>query len=272
MLSLFKPQRENLFRLYGLLFAFVACTERYVLYEIARTCRETVFPLFYETNFIRVSLLLIPFLLFCCLEKNGVIKTFISNLPFFLFSLAILASPAVQWVYFTVALVTCFLVDKLRKFAVGITLCIIVFVVVMPTLLSGDCSTISSVKANMHTLQTLIERYARENGGRFPDSVKHLKEEATARGYWKNIINPLTGEGAGYGEAFVDASEQDILLAMSDTRKVTLPERREFFGIRFNNGYSEKAWRGKVMYQKLARNSYAIYAMGHTEVSMATKS
>lgn len=64
----------------------------------------------------------------------------------------------------------------------------------------------SSVKANMHTLQTIVETYAVDWGGVYPADVEALKIEATQAGreYWKEFTNPFSGqsgEGLSYGDA-----------------------------------------------------------------------
>lgn len=45
---------------------------------------------------------------------------------------------------------------------------------------------------NMHTLQTMLETYAVDWGGVYPENIKALKNEAVAGEYWKNIENPYT--------------------------------------------------------------------------------
>lgn len=53
-----------------------------------------------------------------------------------------------------------------------------------------DRAKISSVKANMHTLQTMLETYAVDNNGSYPKNIKELQIEATQKGYWKELYNP----------------------------------------------------------------------------------
>lgn len=57
-----------------------------------------------------------------------------------------------------------------------------------------------SVKANMHTLQTMLETYAVDWGGLYPDSLAQLKHEATnsSYAYWKELTNPYTSETGLY--------------------------------------------------------------------------
>ncbi|MGV3526373.1 MAG: DUF3352 domain-containing protein [Candidatus Sericytochromatia bacterium] len=55
------------------------------------------------------------------------------------------------------------------------------------------------VKANMHTLQTIVETYGVDWGGAYPESLAALEKEARmcGREYWKSLSNPVNpAEGA----------------------------------------------------------------------------
>lgn len=56
---------------------------------------------------------------------------------------------------------------------------------------NSDRAKISSVKANMHTLQTLLETYSVDNGVLYPESIINLKKAAKKGNYWKEIKNPF---------------------------------------------------------------------------------
>ncbi|MGV3526233.1 MAG: hypothetical protein ACO1RX_18585 [Candidatus Sericytochromatia bacterium] len=60
----------------------------------------------------------------------------------------------------------------------------------------------SSVKANMHTLQTMLETYAVDWGGVYPPSLNVLYQDAQIpnRAYWKELTNPYTAQ-RGLGKA-----------------------------------------------------------------------
>lgn len=63
-----------------------------------------------------------------------------------------------------------------------------------------DRAKISSVKANMHTFQTMVETYAVDAGGVYPEDVGDLHTSAAATtgatsAYWKAFNNPFTNEG-----------------------------------------------------------------------------
>src|SRR5690606_10094262 len=66
---------------------------------------------------------------------------------------------------------------------------------------------VSSTKANMHTFQTMVETYAVDWGGYYPDSVAALKNEAqnVDYPYWKELMNPFSDQ-SGEGKAYLDYS------------------------------------------------------------------
>lgn len=68
---------------------------------------------------------------------------------------------------------------------------------------------IFSVKGNMRTLQVMLETYAADWQGRYPDSLEQLKAEATQPKliYWKDFSNPVTAaRGIGSLGAMAESS------------------------------------------------------------------
>ncbi len=61
-------------------------------------------------------------------------------------------------------------------------------------------SKLSSVKANMHTLQTVVETYAVDWGGVYAPNLTALKYEGTRPGreYWKEFTNPFTAKSGAH--------------------------------------------------------------------------
>ncbi|PKL76396.1 MAG: hypothetical protein CVV27_10465, partial [Candidatus Melainabacteria bacterium HGW-Melainabacteria-1] len=100
---------------------------------------------------------------------------------------------------------------------------------------------ISSVKANMHTLQTLVETYAVDWGGIYPRNLQDLYAEASRKtdygSYWRDVKNPYSAQsGIGHQGSLLDF-------------KNYLPEAKADF-------------KGLAMYQPLPGpepTSYAIY-------------
>ncbi|MEZ0368088.1 MAG: DUF3352 domain-containing protein [Candidatus Sericytochromatia bacterium] len=62
---------------------------------------------------------------------------------------------------------------------------------------------ISSVKANMHMTQTIVETYAVDYGGIYPATVAEMVKEAQQRDYWREFTNPFSQE-SGMGPALID--------------------------------------------------------------------
>lgn len=64
----------------------------------------------------------------------------------------------------------------------------------------GSGEKLSSVKANMHTLETIVETYAVDYGGVYPSNLSALRYEAKRPGreYWKEFTNPLTGKSGAH--------------------------------------------------------------------------
>ena len=69
-----------------------------------------------------------------------------------------------------------------------------------------DRAKLSSVKANMHTFQTMAETYAVDWGGVYPTNVAELKADATVatKNYWKDFVNPFTNN-SGVGASYMDS-------------------------------------------------------------------
>lgn len=62
-----------------------------------------------------------------------------------------------------------------------------------------DRAKISSVKANMHTVQTMLETYGVDWGGTYPSTVSQLVTEAVGASnpYYKDFTNPFTSKSMG---------------------------------------------------------------------------
>lgn len=66
-----------------------------------------------------------------------------------------------------------------------------------------DHSKLSSVRANMHTMQTMVETYYVDHQ-RYPANLQVLKKAAIAGKYWKQFSNPLYQTEAAYLNAEPD--------------------------------------------------------------------
>lgn len=54
-----------------------------------------------------------------------------------------------------------------------------------------DKARISSLKANMYTLQTMVETYGVDAEGYYPTSLEALQKAAEENDYWRQITNPM---------------------------------------------------------------------------------
>jgi type II secretion system protein G len=82
----------------------------------------------------------------------------------------------------------------------------ILVAIALPNFIAAqDRAKLSSVKANMHTIQTTAETYAVDFGGVYADNLTKLHDEATTKNYWKDFKNPFTGS-VGSGAAWMPAN------------------------------------------------------------------
>lgn len=79
-----------------------------------------------------------------------------------------------------------------------------------------DRAKLSSIKANMHTVQTMIETYGVDWGGTYPTDVGNLAFEAATNSnpYWKDFTNPFTSKTSNMG---IPASVAAAGTATADT-------------------------------------------------------
>lgn len=184
-----------------------------------------------------------------------------SNFPFLLFQLLLLAQPNWQISYFSAGLLVmgiAFLQRRFSRFKLSFSLqrpilkskvwLVLPFVLVefmLPNFFTvEDRSKVSSVKANMHTFQTIVETYAVDWGGVYSASPQAIKFEATQAGrdYWKDFTNPCTGK-SGYQLSYQEYGKWPLT-----------PAFIEIIGIRFYRALPanlppERDSRCKVLYQ-----------------------
>jgi len=108
----------------------------------------------------------------------------------------------------------------LRGASSVIVICLLVLII-LPNFIFSGCggSKTSSVKANMHTFQTMVETYGVDHAGIYPPNVEALKFSATDTStengtYWKDFTNPFSsnsGLGASYDNAHFQRSPGMIL-------------------------------------------------------------
>ena len=68
----------------------------------------------------------------------------------------------------------------------------ILVAIALPNFIAAqDRAKVSSVKANAHTLQTVLETYAVDWGGQYGSNLLNNQSEASGKGYWKDYKNPF---------------------------------------------------------------------------------
>jgi len=68
----------------------------------------------------------------------------------------------------------------------------ILVAIALPNFISAqDRAKISSVKANLHTAQTMLETYSVDWSGQYPPNTTMLNQEATQKKYAKELKNPF---------------------------------------------------------------------------------
>lgn len=130
--------------------------------------------------------------------------------------------------------------------------------IVLPAM-ACDCSKVSSVKANMHTLQTLLEMYAADHQGQYPPNLATLQRAAETGKYWKSFANPYTGK-TGNLQAFGD-DIQLLRMMQAGIRHPEKPLYHEMLGIRWYPAdyYKRKKAEGLVLFASQGPHAYRIY-------------
>lgn len=133
-----------------------------------------------------------------------------------------------------------------------------------------SCSKSSSVKANMHTLQTMVETYAVDWKGVYPPTLAALITEAqqtSERGaYWKEFTNPYTRQ-TGVGKSLTAVPLNKFYQVKRQLQKRELPHT-DLLGLRFYHAQAQAELPplapltlepGMAVYIPVNQNQYFIY-------------
>ena len=95
----------------------------------------------------------------------------------------------------------------------------ILVAIALPNFIAAqDRAKLSSVKANAHTLQTILETYAVDWAGQYGSNLANNQSEAVGKGYWKNYKNPFNQNGV----ANFDLVAANLIVA-AGTGQTTFP-------------------------------------------------
>lgn len=229
----------------------------------------------YGANLWRVPILLLAWLILTYLEAVFInskvtavslwLRQLFWGLPVLLLCLGIIALPSFANVYFIFSLLALAVRISLKgpkpsgwnkhpflyRFGIlaGFISVIFVYLMIRISYFIGttDCSKNSSVKANMHTLQTMVEQYVQQNG-RYPQNLNQLYQAAkhSQPVYWKEFTNPYTGK-------------QGMTATMLEYSETSEPSYYDLLGIRF---YLHNRYMGRVAYKPVGPKVYRIYGFG----------
>lgn len=267
-MSFFSVKSANYFRLYSIIFCAVILFERYILWDFGYRGEVPLYdPSFYSFNYIRIALIVIPFIYASFIyDGRSQIKGLRYNLPFFFLCLFSVALPLAQIAYFALFLTSCILIKNLRLFGIVLCLsCSLALIVLLPNYIgTGDGVRVSSVMANMHTFQTALETFAVDYKGTYPVNALLLQQEGEKSGYWKNFRNPIIGK-YGYGLSFSDISKNQLreMKKNGPGDYFARVERRydlDFLGVRILSLENKSSgFAGKVLYRRVSSNKYVLY-------------
>jgi prepilin-type N-terminal cleavage/methylation domain-containing protein len=103
-----------------------------------------------------------------------------------------------------------------------------------------DRAKLANVKSNAHTVQTMLESYGVDFGGKYPTTVVNLQQEAQTGAYWKTLANPFDGltttsvetlttatfaNGGSVGYNMQDATNTHYFVYGSDKNKVHIKDK-----------------------------------------------
>ena len=128
-------------------------------------------------------------------------------------------------------------------------------------MLACQCrARVSATKANMHSLQTMVEIYAANHDGNYPANLNLLEAAARNEHYWRDLKNPYT-LASGYGKSYQSLAHWKNI-AVHEALQVQYR-----WGLRLRaRGYSKIKVRsskqpGLVLYEYLSPSHYRIYGV-----------
>ena len=95
-----------------------------------------------------------------------------------------------------------------------------------------DRAKLANVKSNMHTFQTIVETYAVDWGGTYPQNIAEANNQATqaANPYWKSLTNPFTSATNAITNATKPATTTSTAVMLTGQTAATLQGLTGYLG------------------------------------------
>lgn len=206
-------------------------------------------------------------------EINFLIGLIFRPIALFLLFIGDLALESYMWGYIFFGVVLSNIVFWQRKV---LNIYFFLMYIILPPLnvqaYACNCTKISSVKANMHTLQADIENYRRIYGF-YPDSLKKFEKPSGGKLEYKKFYNPFL-ESPKIGVARIDYHDflktyyPTIQYEAENNGNVKLKEIEQikpFYdiaGVRIFTEKPQKSMDGLVIYNSLSKDEYQIIGTG----------
>ncbi len=266
---------QSWWSLYALAYSVIVFIERYY-YSTTRHggCGITFPDPFFLNNSWRLLLLLIPIAFLTIFDIRRDKGRVVLDLPFLVLPLFMLATHQAQPVLFLIFILgSCFLKPRVYALMGFVILLFVCFQAFSPFIGPSGCAPISSVKANMHTFETLVEIYAVDHRKKTPVNVNLLKKAAShpnKNAYWKEFTNPMTNQ-SGFGKSYSDISKSELrLLAISPEQDIDSPPYPKYlprtwrcgvFGISLCQAELKHKYTGQVLYYRINDSHYLLYGV-----------
>ena len=111
---------------------------------------------------------------------------------------------------------------------------------------------VQTLKANMHTVQMMLDIYGWEHNA-YPTNFKSLKKEAIKSRYWKRFSNP-------YQKNKLFAVDADVVLRFAKKHTIEEAFSKSIFSYLFFQPEA-KPFEGCVIYDYVDKNSYYLYGV-----------
>lgn len=132
---------------------------------------------------------------------------------------------------------------------------------------SMDRAKVSSVKANMHTFQMMLETYGVDWGGTYPPNLFQLSTEATSKSYAKAYSNPFSGVSLSMSNTAVGQGVAEVTTGLGAPGSWT--SNAVYAGTGGTACYGQVIYRRSVALENFTR--YTIYGLDKNALFIKNK-